>query len=105
MYPHERSLVESLKDEPFVLIGVNSDPDREFARKAVADEGLTWRSFWNGPEGPDGPIALTWNVASWPTLFLLDAEGRVRRRWLGPPRSNEEVDQAIHELLAERKGG
>lgn len=27
MYPHERSLVEKLKDEPFAIIGVNSDED------------------------------------------------------------------------------
>ena len=26
MYPHERSLVKRLANQPFVLIGVNSDP-------------------------------------------------------------------------------
>ena len=29
MYPHERSLVKKLKDQPFALIGVNSDRDLE----------------------------------------------------------------------------
>ena len=28
MYPHERSLVERLKDKPFVLLGINSDPKK-----------------------------------------------------------------------------
>ena len=26
MYPHERSLVKTLEDKPFALLGVNSDP-------------------------------------------------------------------------------
>ena len=29
MYPHERSLVKRLENEPFALIGVNSDTDLE----------------------------------------------------------------------------
>jgi hypothetical protein len=29
MYPHERSLVKRLADEPFAIIGVNSDKDHE----------------------------------------------------------------------------
>ena len=34
MYPHERSLVERLKDKPFALIGVNSDTDKDEAEEA-----------------------------------------------------------------------
>ena len=33
MYPHERSLVEKLADKPFVIVGVNSDKDRERLEK------------------------------------------------------------------------
>jgi hypothetical protein len=29
MYPHERSLVNRLAGKPFVLLGINSDDDRE----------------------------------------------------------------------------
>ena len=29
MYPHERSLVKTLADKPFALIGVNSDADKD----------------------------------------------------------------------------
>ena len=29
MYPHERSLVKKMEGKPFVLLGVNSDADRE----------------------------------------------------------------------------
>ena len=53
MIPHERSLVEDLKDKPFALIGVNSDQTVERAKKAIEENKLNWRSFQNQPEGAD----------------------------------------------------
>ena len=97
MYPHERSLVEQLSDQPFALIGVNSDGELDKAKSAVADNNLTWRSFWNGPDGTDGPIARQYRVRGWPTIYLLDAEGRIRYKQV----HGEELDQAIATLLAE----
>ena len=54
-----------LADEPFALIGVNSDRDREKAREIVKEKKLNWRSFWNGPRGPRGPIAAQWTRSWW----------------------------------------
>ena len=36
--PHERQLVERFKGRPFVVVGVNSDEDREKALRVVAIE-------------------------------------------------------------------
>lgn len=102
MYPHERSLVEKLKDEPFAIIGVNSDKDLDELAEAVQKENITWRSFWNGPKGTAGPISTQWSIRGWPTLFLVDAKGVIRHKWLGSP-STEVLDKAIDELLAEAK--
>lgn len=104
MYPHERSLVEKLKDEPFAIIGVNSDEDLEELAEVVKQENITWRSFWNGPQGTSGPISTQWNVRGWPTLYLIDAKGVIRHKWLGSP-STEVLDAAIDELIAEAKAG
>ena len=52
MYPHERSLVEEMKDKPFALIGVNSDPDIARAHKAV------------GPPKPTGPVSVGLNIGN-----------------------------------------
>ena len=38
MYPHERSLVEKFKDRPFVILGVNSDDDREQLKQVLVKE-------------------------------------------------------------------
>ena len=102
MYPHERSLVEKLKDEPFAIIGVNSDKDLDELQPALEKENITWRSFWNGPNGTSGPISTQWNIRGWPTLFLIDAKGVIRQKWIGSP-STDVLDESIDELLAEAK--
>ena len=96
MYPHERSLVERLKNEPFALIGVNSDKDREELKKVMKEENITWRSFRNGGS-TSGPISTRWNVSGWPTIYVIDAKGVIRRK--GP--RGEAMDRAVNALLIE----
>jgi hypothetical protein len=97
MYPHERSLVKRLADQPFALIGVNSDESLDGLKPVLEKEQITWRSFWNGPKGTGGPIAARWGVRSWPTIYVLDAEGRVRAKGV----RGEALDKAVDELLEE----
>ncbi|MFY9345892.1 MAG: hypothetical protein WAT39_25595 [Planctomycetota bacterium] len=80
MFPHERSLVEEMKDKPFALIGVNSDKEVARAKKSVADNNLNWRSFHCGPQATRGPIPKAWAVKGWPTIVVLDAEFKIHYR-------------------------
>jgi hypothetical protein len=98
MFPHEKALVKRYKNRPFALVGVNSDGDREKLKKMNEERSITWRSFWDGPKGMHGPIAEQWNVTGWPTLFLIDHEGTVRKRWVGSP-GNGTLDSAIERLV------
>ncbi len=101
MIPHERSLVERLKDKPFALLGINSDYDKAFyASENKDDMRVTWRSFWNGPKGTQGPIATKWNVRSWPTIYVLDHKGVIRFNGV----RGEKMDAAVDQLLAEMEG-
>jgi hypothetical protein len=105
MFPHERSLVAKMKDEPFALIGVNSDKDFEkLKQKEYKDEKITWRSFSCGEQGTSGAIPTDWGVRGWPTIFLIDATGKLRHKWLGNP-GEETLDKAIEALVAEAKVG
>ncbi len=99
MYPHERSLVKNLQDKPFALIGVNSDKNLDEVREIVKQKNITWRSFWNGPDGTGGPISTEWDVSGWPTLYVIDAQGIIRHKQLGG--SKKCIDNAITSLLAE----
>jgi len=99
MYAHERSLVKRLEDKPFALVGVNSDADKDELKKAMEKEHITWRSFWNGPEGPSGPISTKWNVNGWPTTYVIDAKGVIRFKNV----SDAAMDRAVDLLLKERE--
>ena len=95
MYPHERSLVEKLKDRPFALVGVNSDSDLDKLKPRLEQEKITWRSFWNGEKGTHGPISEAWRVTGWPTTIVIDHEGVIRHKSHG----GEGLDQCILECL------
>jgi peroxiredoxin len=96
MYAEERSLVKRLEDKPFALVGVNSDADKDQLKKIVEDEHITWRSFWDGPEGVYGPISTKWNTG-WPTTYVIDAKGMIRFKNV----RGEDMDRAVDRLLRE----
>lgn len=96
MIPHERSLVERMEARPFALIGINSDEDKEKYREQAEENGVTWRSSWQG--SMDGPIPTLWGVEGWPTLYLIDDLGVIREYWVGSP-GNEVLDARIEALV------
>jgi len=95
MYPHERSLVKRMEGKPFVLVGVNSDSDKEKLKKRMEEEHITWRSWRDGDTG--GPISSQWNVHSWPTVYVIDAKGVIRHKDL----RGKQLDDAIDALMKE----
>jgi len=98
MVPDERRLVDRMKNQPFVLIGVNGDPRLNDAKRAVTKESMVWRSFWNGTNGPAGPISHAWNVRSWPTIYVLDGKGVIREKNV----RGEKLDKAVDLLMKEQ---
>jgi hypothetical protein len=122
MFPRERSLAQRYQDQPFVLLGVNSDSSRERLRAVQKKERLTWRSWWDGPppffcpadyvqpfdesslqsrrDGSTGLIARQWAIQALPTTYLLDHRGIIRYQRLGVP-PHQELERKIEELLNE----
>jgi len=98
MYPHERSLVKTHADKPFVILGVNSDNDRKDLKKVMEKEEITWRSWWDGGN-TSGLIASKWNVRGWPTLYILDGNGVIRYKSVGA--NEKQMDDTIEKLLKE----
>jgi hypothetical protein len=86
--------VKLLEDEPFALLGVNSDGDAAKVKEILAREGLTWRNAVDG--STSGPWATAWNVHAWPTLFLIGKDGVIRER---DPRG-ERMLPAVQAVLA-----
>ena len=99
MIPDNRALVQRLQSEPFALIGVNTDKDKDEYKKKSAEHEITWRSAWQG--GTGGPIPTEWRVSGYPTLFLLDHKGVIRNKWIGNP-GEEAVNEAVDKLAAKQ---
>src|ERR1700682_1812683 len=99
MYPHERSLVQKFQGQPFVILGVNSDPPEKL-KKIIADKTVQWTCFLDGGS-PGGPIAKQWHVRGWPTIFIIDHKGVIRIT--NPPRDEEGLSKCVSELLAKIK--
>ena len=95
MLPTEKVMVKNLADKPFALIGINSDGDRSVVNKILEKESITWRNVIDG--NTSGPIATAWNISGWPTIYVLDKEGKIRHRDL----RDEDLEKAVVKLLAE----
>jgi S1-C subfamily serine protease/thiol-disulfide isomerase/thioredoxin len=96
MYPGERAMVERWKARPFALLGVHCE-NQQVLDKLVKDKTVTWRSW---ADGANGPIARQWEVASYPTMMLIDHAGLIRWRSSGVP-NEEELAARIEQLIAE----
>ena len=97
MIPHERELVEKHKDKPFAILSVSVDDEKKDLAEFLGTEKMPWAHWWDGPKGP---VVKLFRVRSFPTLFLIDAKGMVRNKWVGSP-GNEALDKAVNELVAE----
>lgn len=74
-YTQGNELMDELKGKPFVLFGVCGDT-LERGRQIAAEQKLLWHSLQNKRPGK-ADIADDWAVQGWPTLMVLDAEGKI----------------------------
>jgi thiol-disulfide isomerase/thioredoxin len=103
MIPHEREMKKNLKDKPFELISVSADEKKDTLEKFLAKEPMPWVHWWDGSEAQ---VLKTYRINAFPTIYLIDHNGVIRRKWLGAPEDEKELDRAVEELVkeAEKKG-
>jgi hypothetical protein len=88
-----------MKDEPFVLLGVNCDDTREQARLVVEKHKIGWRSWYDGGGNlMNGPIFQRYGVMAVPTTFVIDARGIIRQRFDGQM-MDFVFDQAVDNVM------
>jgi acetyl esterase/lipase len=96
LVPHERELAAKYHGRPFDILGVNCDDDVEEAQAAAARTEMTWRSIRN-QSGDPPRIAQEWKILGFPTLYLIDHHGMIRKRWIGspPPEDLQQMTEAL----------
>lgn len=96
-YPYQHKLMEKYREDPVVMLGVNSDSKLETIREAKASgEAPPYRTWWDG--STFGPISMAWDIWAWPSTFILDADGVVR--YVG--KRQDDMIEAVGELLEQR---
>ena len=98
-HTEEKALVARMTGKPFVLLGVNSDGNRDDLKDVIAKKGLTWRSWWDGGGSANtpGPIARRYNIHAWSTFYVLDHRGIIRAKNLSP--GTKKLDSMIDTLV------
>ena len=83
---------QNVRDRPFALLSVCTDAELDSAKKTAAEHKMTWPCWF---DGENGPIARDWNVLAWPTVIVLDENGRI----IGKDLHGELLDAKVAELM------
>jgi peroxiredoxin len=73
-FPHMRQLKERYTGRPLAMVGISVDEDRSAWDKFLKKEQLPWAQWYTGPRG----VVKDWNVAFYPTRYLIDHNGVIR---------------------------
>lgn len=78
MLPDLRKMVARLEDEPFTLLGINSDGmDAEALKAKFEKSGVVWPNLF---EAQERAISREWNVQGYPTIYVLDHQGVIQMK-------------------------
>ncbi len=92
--PHIKTLVQRHEKDGFAVLGVNTDKDLEKAKARCAESGITWTNLF---DGTTKELCSAWGVSGFPSAFLIDREGVIRKTFLGI--DPKELDAAVEELM------
>jgi peroxiredoxin len=92
MYPTMRQIRERFSPADLSVLGVMADESVDTVRSAVTAGDITWRCVW---DGPSGPIGKAYQVRGYPTLLLIDRDGRIASRSLQRDNLIEAIEATI----------
>jgi len=77
--PRVKALYDYYHDKGLEIVGVNVDDERGPATKFTIDMGMDWVNLYEDPSASEGlnTIASKFGVSAFPTMFLVDREGKV----------------------------
>ena len=95
--PVLRALYQDNRAKGFEIVGIALEPDKKIAQGFVKTNNMTWpQIFENG--GQNSPLAVSYGIISYPTMFLVGRDGKVISR-------NAMMTEVKSELAEILKGG
>jgi len=100
--PRLEPIYQKYKDQGLSIIAIDAYKDTESAEKFVEENDLTYHMVENGEESEE-VVRANFGVDLFPTSFLVDKEGKVRRCHIGFEEGDEgKLEKEIVELLGVR---
>lgn len=96
--PELQQLHEAFSGQNFQVVGVSVDDrgSRETIKEFLAEVGVTFPIYHD----PSWEIQDTYGLLGLPGSFLMDAEGRLVRKWMGPFKPmDEDVLEDVRRLV------
>ncbi len=84
------------------VVGINYKDDPENARRFLVTLGIPFTAV--GAD-PNGRAAVDWGVYGVPESFLVDGQGTIRMKWIGPLTREALTIQIIPKIEEIRRGG
>ncbi len=92
--PKVRAAYEKLKPKGFEILGISLDREQDALEKVVEREKMTWPQCFDGGDG--SKLAESFEIASIPTMWLVDKKGNLRDL-----NARENLSEKVEKLLAE----
>lgn len=96
----EHPLLMALAEDGVAIYGINYKDPADQATGWLAELGDPYRAI--GADG-QGRVAIDWGVYGVPETFVVDGQGRIRHRHVGPLQPRD-IEKTIRPLLAELAG-
>jgi hypothetical protein len=77
--PLLKTLYDAHRSQGFEILGVNLDPVKAAVAPVLNENGVKWPQI-HEPGGPESPLARDFGINSLPTMFIVDADGKVLNR-------------------------
>jgi cytochrome c biogenesis protein CcmG/thiol:disulfide interchange protein DsbE len=86
---------QRMKDKGVTVLGVSIDVDADAYHKFLKDHGVTFTTV----RDPDQKSSRLYGTSGWPETYIIDRNGVVRRKFIGPVDWNStEVTQYLSKL-------
>lgn len=95
-------LMELAKREDIRVVGINYKDDPDNARRFLMTLGMPFAAVGGDP---NGRTAVDWGVYGVPESFLVDGEGVIRMKWIGPLSTAALKDEIIPKIEGLKRGG
>jgi thiol-disulfide isomerase/thioredoxin len=99
--PELKKLYKKYRDRGLQIIGINLDNERSELDAFLKAHQIDWPQIFE-PGGMESRLAVEYGIISLPTMFLVDAEGKVVNRNL---RTSTEVERQLDKVLSQKPAG